>query len=33
MYDLEIVFKNSSVMLEMMLENEEETIAYHVKME
>lgn len=26
MYDLEIVFKNSSVMLEMMLENEEETI-------
>lgn len=26
MYDLEIIFKNSSVMLEMMLENEEETI-------
>lgn len=26
MYDLEIVFKNSSVMSEMMLENEEETI-------
>lgn len=33
MYDLEIVFKKSSMMLEMMLENEEETIAYHVKME
>lgn len=26
MYDLEIVFKNSSVMSEMMLENEEEMI-------